>query len=281
MAGTLLLAEDNKTSRKLYAEALTAEGFRVIEVDDGGAALEVIKDQPVDVLVTDVVMPEMDGLELLERAREIQPDMRVVLMTGFGTPATVIGAIRNRACDLLSKPFSLEDLKNSVRAAAERPTVYDLELLSATPDWIEIRVPCDLAAVEPIQKCLNELHPFLNKETRDAVGSVFREMLNNAIEHGGKCDTSQKVVVKYIRLKRAILYSIKDPGEGFNLSELEHAAVANPEDNPFRHMKVREQKGLRPGGYGIMLASQVIDELVYNEQHNELIFVKYLDSPQE
>ena len=82
--------------------------------------------------------------------------------------------------------------------------------------------------------------------------------------------------VKYIRLKRAIMYSIKDPGEGFDLKQIEHAAVANPDDEPFRHMKIRMEKGLRPGGFGIMLASQTIDELVYNQMHNELIFVKYI-----
>jgi anti-sigma regulatory factor (Ser/Thr protein kinase) len=78
-------------------------------------------------------------------------------------------------------------------------------------------------------------------------------------------------------LKRAILYSIKDPGEGFNIAEIEHAAFANPPGEPTRHMERRQELGLRPGGFGIMLASQVIDELVYNEKHNELIFVKYID----
>jgi len=53
--------------------------------------------------------------------------------------------------------------------------------------------------------------------------------------------------------------------------------VGNPPQEPIRHMSVREQMGLRPGGYGILLASQVIDELIYNQKHNELIFVKYLD----
>jgi anti-sigma regulatory factor (Ser/Thr protein kinase) len=141
-------------------------------------------------------------------------------------------------------------------------------------------VPCDLNAVEPIQKFLAELQGNLPKDTREAIGSVFRELLNNAIEHGGKCDISKRVEVKYIRLKRAVLYSIKDPGEGFDLDEIRHAAFANPADEPFRHMQVRQEKGLRPGGFGIMLASQVIDELIYNRSHNELIFVKYLDETQ-
>jgi CheY-like chemotaxis protein/anti-sigma regulatory factor (Ser/Thr protein kinase) len=277
MASTLLIAEDNAVSRKMYSEALADEGYNIIDVGDGPAALDVIKNEQVDILLTDVVMPGMDGIELLEHAREIQPNLRAVVMTGHSTPDTIIGMFRNHACDFLAKPFGVEELRAVIQRAAERPRECKLEIVSATPTWIEIRVPCDLGAVEPIQKFLNELQPHLPRETREAIGAVFREMLNNAIEHGGKCDISQRVVVKYIHLKRAILYSIKDPGEGFKLQEIEHAAIANPDDDPVRHMQVRQQKGLRPGGFGILLASQVVDELVYNEKHNELIFVKYVD----
>jgi CheY-like chemotaxis protein/anti-sigma regulatory factor (Ser/Thr protein kinase) len=281
MSSTLLIAEDDAVSRKLFSEALATEGYNIIQVGDGLSALDVIKRETVDVLLTDVVMPNLDGINLLELARELQPNMRAIIMTGHSTPDALIRAFRNKACDFLSKPFSFEDLREAVRAAVERTDACQIQVLSAKPDWIEIRVPCDLSAVEPIQKFLSQIQGSLPKETEEAINSVFREMLNNAIEHGGKCDLSKQVVVKYIRLKRAILYSIKDPGEGFDLEKVEHAAVSNPEDDPFRHMQVRQQKGLRPGGFGILLASQVIDELVYNEKHNELVFVKYLDEPEK
>jgi anti-sigma regulatory factor (Ser/Thr protein kinase) len=204
--------------------------------------------------------------------------MPAIVITGQNVPKAVIGAIRNQVCDLLLKPFSYEDLRTAVSTALSRGVICaQIEVISCKPDWIEIRVPCDLDAVEPLYKLMVELEVGLPRETREGIGSVFREMLNNAIEHGGQCDPSKQVEVKYIRLKRAIIYSIKDPGEGFDLSSIEHAAVANPADQPYRHMQVRQQMGIRPGGYGILLASQVIDELVYNERHNELVFVKYLD----
>jgi CheY-like chemotaxis protein len=277
MTPTVLLAEDDNASRKVYRQALEGEGYQVIEVADGISALAALQDHPVDLLLTDVMMPGIDGIELIGKAREIQPDLRAVIMTGHSTNETVLGAIRNKACDFLTKPFRLSEMIETVEAVLKRNPTCQIEIISDKPDWIELRVPCDLDAVEPIQKMLSELHSHLPKEASEAIGQVFREMLNNAIEHGGKCDPNKKVDVKYIRLKRAIMYSIKDPGEGFNLEEVEHAAVANPEDNPFRHMQVRQQKGMRPGGFGILLASQVIDELIYNEQHNELIFVKYLN----
>lgn len=277
MTTTVLLADDDNSGRTIFRRVLEYEGFHVIEASDGLSALEVLKAEPVDLLLTDIVMPGLDGIELIERAHELQPQLRAIIMTGHKTNQTVISAFRNKACDFLSKPFHVDELLEAIHSAMNRDPGCQIEVISEKPDWIELRVPCDLNAVEPIQKFLSELQGNLPRETRDAIGSVFRELLNNAIEHGGKLDISKRVEVKYIQLKRAIMFSIKDPGEGFDLKEIEHAAFANPEDQPFRHMQVRQEKGLRPGGFGIMLASQVIDELIYNEKHNELIFVKYID----
>lgn len=277
MGITLLLAEDNPTVRKIYGETLTAEGYTVIEAGDGDQALDALERETVDVLVTDLYMPGHTGIELVQRGRQLHPEMRTVLMTGKGSPDAVVEAFRNQACAFLSKPFSLEDLRGAVTTALEHKPACGIEVVSAKPNWIEILVPCDLKAVAPLQKLMAELDTKLPVETREAIGSAFREMLSNAIEHGGKCDPSQRVVVKYVRLKRAIMYSIKDPGQGFDIAEMKHAAITNPSGEPFRHMQVRAEKGIRPGGYGILLASQVIDELIYNERHNELIFVKYVD----
>jgi CheY-like chemotaxis protein/anti-sigma regulatory factor (Ser/Thr protein kinase) len=277
MATTVLLAEDNQPSREIYHTVLEEAGYRVIDAADGTAALDLLGKEAVDLLLTDVTMPGMTGIQLLERARELRPDLRAIVMTGHEISEAVVGALRNRACEFLSKPFDARELVETVRMALERDIDSQIEVISDRRDWIELRVPCNLAAVEPIQRFLSHLHEHIPKETRDAVGAVFRELLNNAIEHGGKCDPSKRVEIKYIHLKRAILYSIKDPGEGFDIKDIEHAAFANPPDEPTRHMQVRQELGLRPGGFGIMLASQVIDELVYNEKHNELIFVKYID----
>jgi len=277
MATTVLLADDDSNSRIVFRSVLEYEGYNVIEAGDGLSALEVLKNEPVDLLLTDVVMPGLDGIELLEQARLLQPQLRAIVMTGHKTNETIISAFRNKACDFLSKPFHVDELLEAINSAMSRDPECQIEVISEKPDWIELRVPCDLNAVEPIQKFLTELQGNLPKETREAIGSVFRELLNNAIEHGGKLDINKRVEVKYIKLKRAIMFSIKDPGDGFDVRQIQHAAFANPEDQPFRHMQVRQEKGLRPGGFGIMLASQVIDELIYNERHNELIFVKYID----
>jgi len=106
---------------------------------------------------------------------------------------------------------------------------------------------------------------------------AFRELLMNAIEHGGKFDPKQYVEISYMRTRRAVACRIKDPGEGFSLVEIPHAAVMNPPDDPLRHLTYREAEHLRPGGFGVLLVKNSIDELLYNEQGNEVVLVKYLD----
>ena len=112
---------------------------------------------------------------------------------------------------------------------------------------------------------------------REAVGQAFRELLNNAVEWGGKLDPNRKVRISCVRAKRLLLYRIADPGEGFDLEKLRHAAITNPPDSPLEHALVREEQGLRPGGLGLMMTQSLVDELIYNEARNEVMFIKYLD----
>ena len=158
--------------------------------------------------------------------------------------------------------------------APERPPI---EVLSARPDWVELVVPCQLAVVDYIQNFLGQLEANLSEEVRRSVGQAFREMLSNAIEWGGELDPRRKVRISYLRLRRLILYRISDPGAGFRFEDLKHAAISYPEDEPWRHLEAREAKGLRPGGFGVLLTRALVDELIYNEVQNEVVFVKYLD----
>jgi anti-sigma regulatory factor (Ser/Thr protein kinase) len=151
-----------------------------------------------------------------------------------------------------------------------------VEVVSVLPKWVELRARCDLAVICPLQQLVTQLEAGLSLEVGEAISCAFREMLCNAVEYGGHLDPEALVEVSLIRLKHAFICRIKDPGNGFDLSNLDHAAINKPNDNPVRHAFVREEKGLRGGGFGILLASQLVDDLVYNERHNEVLFIKYL-----
>jgi anti-sigma regulatory factor (Ser/Thr protein kinase) len=116
----------------------------------------------------------------------------------------------------------------------------------------------------------------LSTELRDQLCTALDELLGNALEHGCRFETKSGCELTYIRTARMILFQIRDAGAGFDLNGVPHAAVNNPPDDPLRHAAARSEKGMRPGGYGILLVKQIADDLIYNEQGNEVVLVKYL-----
>src|SRR5262249_11929260 len=142
------------------------------------------------------------------------------------------------------------------------------------PEWVELVVPCTREAAERLQEVMMRLDGDLADDQRESIAYAFRELLLNAIEWGGRLDPSSTVRISYLRAKRLILYRIADPGTGFNIDNLQHAAIG--QDSPITHVQVREEKGLRPGGFGLLTVRSSVDELLYNEKRNEVVFVKYL-----
>ncbi len=159
------------------------------------------------------------------------------------------------------------DLTNALSACLSA----GIEVVSLLPERVELRVPSDLTVISPLQELVTQLEAGLSPEVSEAITRAFREMLCNAIEYGGHLDPAAQVEVRLMRVEHAFICRIKDPGHGFDPCTLDHAAINNPNDNPVRHAAVREEKGLRGGGFG----SQLVDELVYNDRHNEVQFVKY------
>lgn len=278
MAKKILIVDDDPELHALIGYALRREGYQVLEAHDAFEGLEVIEKEVVDLVLLDVMMPKMDGLMMLSRLRERDKDLRVIVMTALTTPETAVSALRDQASDFLAKPFDVSQLLSAVRAVFEMiPQEIKIEVLSARPEWIELRVPCDPAAIDPLERLMAQLKTDLPPDARENVTYAFREMLRNAIEHGGKNDPTQFVEVGYLHTPRVILYRIKDPGEGFKIEALYHAAILNPEDDPMQHERYREAQGMRPGGFGILIAREMMDEMIYNERHNEVILIKYLD----
>jgi CheY-like chemotaxis protein/anti-sigma regulatory factor (Ser/Thr protein kinase) len=273
----ILVVEDDRATRHLLSTVLKGAGFSVATTPDGVAGLRQLKKTAFDLALLDIWMPRMNGLELLSHMRAEGLLTKAVVMTSDGTPETMLRAIREQAYQYLSKPVEPKRLLELVRDALAASPVPPIEVLSAKPDWVELLVPCEMGAAERIQSFMGRLDADLSAEVREKVGHVFHEMLFNAVEWGGRLDPNRKVRIAYLRANRMVMYRIADPGPGFKLQDLTHAAVNYSPEDVLEPSRVRKEKGLRPGGFGILMAKAMVDELLYNEAHNEVVFVKYLE----
>jgi DNA-binding response OmpR family regulator len=272
----ILVVDDDRTTRHLTRTTLAKAGYAVSVAQDGAEALTRMRAKKFDLVLLDVWMPRMDGLAVLDRMKRLKTRPRVVVMTSDDAPQTVLKAIRRHAYQYLHKPVEPAALVSVVRDALKSAPVPPIEVVSARPDWVELVVPCTREAADRLHAVMAQLETDLPEELRESVGYAFRELLMNAVEWGGKLDPKRTVKISYLRAKRMLLYRIADPGPGFSMEGLDHAAISHP-DNPIEHMEVRESKGLRPGGFGILMVRAKVDELIYNEAQNEVVFVKYLD----
>ena len=261
----------------MLATVLDPLVWSVQHAPDNKAALTLARATHFDLILTSERTSGKEDVDLLRKIRSIRPHTRLIILTEESTPADVIASMRERAFSYFSRPFSPTSLGEMVLTAAEEPCWDDgIEVVSATPDWIRVVARCDLKTADRLMQFMHEIADLPEPES-DAVAMAFREILMNAIEHGGHFRPDQYVEVSYVRAKHMVLCRVKDPGEGFTLEEIQHAAIANPEDDPIRHMAYRDAKGLRPGGYGVLLVQKLVDELIYDEKGNEVLLVKYLN----
>lgn len=274
---SILVTDDDVTTRQMVRGILKKAGYSVAAASDGMAALRAIQKRKFDLLLLDIWMPKMTGLGLLGQLHDEKHIPKIVVMTSDQTSDTLLDALRGRVYQYLKKPLDAESLLATVEnALSTSPEVPAIEVVSANTHWVELMVPCERSVVSRVQSFLMHMDVDLAPDVIEKVGYAFRELLNNAIEWGGHLDPNSKVRVSYIRTKKMLMYRLDDPGPGFKLEELKHAAINNPQDNPMAHMEEREAKGLRPGGLGLMLTQQLVDELVYNEKRNGVILIKYL-----
>jgi anti-sigma regulatory factor (Ser/Thr protein kinase) len=166
-----------------------------------------------------------------------------------------------------------------VSAKDTSPSKAPVRVRSNRPGWVSLAVSPALESKAQISQCFRPHLDELPEELAENLLLATDELVGNAIEHGCRLEPDHCIDVALIRTTRMILIYVRDDGAGFSMGSIGHAAVNNPPDNPLLHTELRSQMGMRPGGFGIMLARQVGDELIYNEYGNAVMLIKYLDTP--
>jgi signal transduction histidine kinase len=120
---TILIVDDEEVIRDLCAKALS--GYRSLQAGNGVEALRLLENEKVDVILTDVMMPEMNGLELLQRVKEQSPNQVVVMMTGYGDKEVILRSLKFNADDFITKPINLLQLKSTIQKALEKMSLRE------------------------------------------------------------------------------------------------------------------------------------------------------------
>ncbi len=116
----VLVVEDDKVTRETIEDFLQHQNLSIKTASDGCTALDLVKDEKFDIIITDLKMSGMNGIDILRAVKEIEPDVIVIFVTGYATVETAIEAMRQGAYDYVTKPFSLEELLIVIRNACER-----------------------------------------------------------------------------------------------------------------------------------------------------------------
>ena len=275
MSHVLVIGKDSETTRSIM-QALGERNCPCECAHGGAGAIRRLRHQSFDVLITDPETTIEEDLALIEEMREIRPGVKTIILAPHTTPEEVIAALRARVFVCIGAPFEAHEIANfAAQAVADFDWRTDIEVLSAQPQWVSLRANCRMLTAERVVSFLRELCSELPEDARDDVMTAFREILLNAMEHGGAFNRHKVVEVSAVRTDRTMVFYVRDPGAGFRRDAIAHAAIANAPDDPAAHIEHRDELGMRPGGYGILLAQGIVDELMYSEVGNEVLLIKH------
>ena len=137
--GTILVVDDERSMREFLSIMLKKEGHDVVVADCGKAAVKILERRPVDLLISDIKMPDMSGVDVLRKAKELRQDIVGIMITAFKSTESAVEALRLGAHDCLEKPFDNEQLKKKVRDALEQRRVRSYDILGDSPQIREVR----------------------------------------------------------------------------------------------------------------------------------------------
>jgi len=263
---------------KALAGRLENQGSEVELCSGNVEAVHWLRSRAADVVVSDPSTTVDEDLALAKELRSLRPAARMIVLAPHATHAELVEAIRAHVFACFTPPFDYDDLAAMVSSALDVDGWKDgIQVVSGLPHWLTLRVSCHLLTAERLVRFITELQPATASADRDLLMSAFRELLLNAMEYGAGFDAEKVVEVTAARTARAIVYHFKDPGAGFDRGDLAHATASTSPEALLAASAHRVERGLRPGGFGMLIARQVADEIVYNESGNEVILIKHID----
>lgn len=278
MSRVLVIGTDNAVTHEI-GDTLAHAGIPIEYAAGPVGALQRLRMRSFGIVITSPSSAVDEDLALLEEMRLIRPAVKCILLAAHSTPDDVIAALRARVFACFTAPFDPGAIANLARNAASDSQWRDgIHVISAKPGWVSVRANCNILTAERLLTFAKELSSQLPANTRQEMLQALHEILLNAMEHGAAFNPDQVIEVTAVRTARAFVFHVRDPGPGFRRESISEIAMADPLQDPIAHIMKREEEGMRPGGYGLLLASGTVDELIYSEIGNEVLLIKYVNS---
>lgn len=272
MPPTALIVNDEPSTSAQLASILEDFGFRTLMADTGAGALKAVREEEIDVVLLDLTLPDATGFEIChklkcDRETNLIP---VILVALKDDPRQVLSGLRVGSNGYISKPYTREEVKEAVdNAIAWRHERIE----SGEQGEITFTLRSEMSFLQETNDLLTDLfaHTPLTERQIKELKQVITEMGGNAIEWGHRKNAELPLRITYRIGSDRVVLIIKDQGPGFDPRNLPHAAS---EEDPIQHLDVRNELGIREGGFGIMLTKGMVDEFRYNDVGNEVTLVK-------
>jgi YesN/AraC family two-component response regulator len=296
MPKSILIVDDEQIIRNVLRRKLEhTTSYQVHTADDGTTALEVFKTESIDLVISDLLMTQMNGIELLRNLKQIEPSIPVIIITGYGTLDDAIAAIHLGAEDFIKKPFDIneviETIEKTFRKKAEEADQQEIIKFISYED-IKLEIPTNF---DYLNVCINYIFSHLrarwtvsDEDLHDVKVSLY-EALMNAFEHGN-LEISGDEKAKYLEVsqqawKDFLTQRMNDPNYRdkkifvkLTISEQEMAVAVRDEGPGFdyhsRTGDIDPEELFRSSGRGLLLIQSLMDELTFDEAGCEICMVK-------
>jgi DNA-binding response OmpR family regulator len=278
MPRTVLIVDDERDTNDLLASLVQARGFEPVQVYYGAGVAADVRAMDPELVLLDLMLPDLDGFAVCEQLKRNRDTnlIPIIMVTALNDAANHARGVRVGANDYLAKPFTPLQLYDAMdRAMAWRRQHAEY----GTTGEVNFDVRSELTYLQQANDLLADLFahtPLTERQVKDLRQAVM-EMGSNAIEWGHRKDADLTLRITYRIDSQCVTLIIRDQGPGFDPGHVPHAAQA---DDPIAHLDLRNELGLREGGFGIMLARGLVDEFRYNDKGNEVTLVKRFESRQ-
>jgi DNA-binding response OmpR family regulator len=261
------VVDDDREVLSTLSEILSELKVNPITAIDGAEAIEKIKTRKIDLIITDLMMPNMDGFELIQRTRQLNINIPIAVISGHGEVKNVVSALSRGAYNFITKPFTIKEIESIVKRGL-RLREFSLgthRLLEGIKNYTEMNIPSyphllPSAALYVVREC--QWRGVEEEAMLSNISICIDELLNNALIHGNDLDETKKIFLKIVFDHEKLTLSVEDEGDGFDYKNLLTESAENPQTLPTKR--------------GLFIVNYLMDELSFNEKGNKVDIVKYL-----